>query len=157
MARQYLKQLQVANVERQRKAAVTLQRYVYKSTISSFPTSESMDTLKFRGGGYSWEFLVGVCRPVLQILTIFQTKKCHFPHPFSNLFFRQKLCHHYLDYSANKKFLKSIPNSHISLSFLLIWNWNVNAFIHSRSSLENHTRFQTKMGKVYIPVFRPVL
>ena len=21
------------------------------------------------GGGYSWEFLVGVCRPVLQILT----------------------------------------------------------------------------------------
>lgn len=37
MARQYLKQLQVANVERQRKAAVTLQRYVYKSTISSFP------------------------------------------------------------------------------------------------------------------------
>ena len=22
-------------------------------------------------------------------------------------------------------------------------------FIHSRSSLENHTRFQTKMGKVY--------
>ena len=25
----------------------------------------------------------------------------------------------------------------------------VNTFIHSRSSLENHTRFQTKMGKVY--------
>ena len=22
-------------------------------------------------GGYSWEFLVGVCRPVLQILTLF--------------------------------------------------------------------------------------
>ena len=35
------------------------------------------------GGEYSWEFLVGVCRPVLQILTLFQTKKCHFPHPFS--------------------------------------------------------------------------
>ena len=29
-------------------------------------------------GGYSWEFLVGVCRPVLQILTRFQTKKCNF-------------------------------------------------------------------------------
>ena len=27
-------------------------------------------------------------------------------------------------------------------------------FIHSRSSLENPTRFQTKMGKVYT-VFRP--
>ena len=37
------------------------------------------------GGGYFWEFLVGVCRPVLQILTLFQTKKYHFPHPFSDL------------------------------------------------------------------------
>ena len=38
--------------------------------------------------GYSLEFLeflVGVCRPVPQILTLFQTKKCHFPHPFSDL------------------------------------------------------------------------
>ena len=35
-------------------------------------------------GGYSWELLVGVCRPVLQILTLFQTKKCHFSHPFSD-------------------------------------------------------------------------
>ena len=26
------------------------------------------------GGGYSWEFLVGVCRPILQILTRSQTK-----------------------------------------------------------------------------------
>jgi len=36
-----------------------------------------------RGGGYSWEFLVGVCRPVLQIHTPFQIKKLNFPHPFS--------------------------------------------------------------------------
>ena len=36
------------------------------------------------GKGYSREFLVGVCRPVLLILTPFQTKKCHFPHPFSD-------------------------------------------------------------------------
>ena len=28
----------------------------------------------------------------------------------------------------------------------------INTFIHSRSSLENHTRFQTKTGKVYIRV-----
>ena len=37
-----------------------------------------------RGGGergYSLKFLVGVCRPHLQIQTQFQTKKCHFPHP----------------------------------------------------------------------------
>ena len=31
-----------------------------------------------------WEFLVGMCRPVLQLLTPFQTKNCHFPHPFSD-------------------------------------------------------------------------
>ena len=31
--------------------------------------------------GNSW---CGVCRPVLQILTLFQTKKYHFPHPFSD-------------------------------------------------------------------------
>ena len=35
-------------------------------------------------GGYSWKFLVGVYLPVLQILTWFQTKKCNFPHPFSD-------------------------------------------------------------------------
>ena len=38
-----------------------------------------------RGGGYSSEFLVGVCRPVPQILTQFQTKRFHFQHPFSDL------------------------------------------------------------------------
>ena len=37
------------------------------------------------GGVYSWKFLVGVCHMVLKILTLFQTKKCHFPHPFSDL------------------------------------------------------------------------
>ena len=32
--------------------------------------------------------LVGVCRPVLQKLTLFQTKKWYFPHPFSDLAFK---------------------------------------------------------------------
>ena len=36
------------------------------------------------GGGYSRELLVGVCRPVLQILTLFQIKKIM---PFSSLLF----------------------------------------------------------------------
>ena len=57
---------------------------------------EQKDVVGVRGG-YSWDFLVEVCRPVLQILTLFQTKKCHFLHPFSDLACRQKLCHHYLD------------------------------------------------------------
>ena len=49
-----------------------------------------------------------------------------------------------------KKIFKSISNSNISLSFFLIWNWNdTDTFIRSRSSLENYTRFQAKMGKVY--------
>ena len=46
------------------------------------------NTLKHRryypGWGYSWEFLLRVCRPVLQMLTLFQTKKCNSPHPFSD-------------------------------------------------------------------------
>ena len=39
---------------------------------------------KEKNPGGTWEFLVGVCHPVFQILTLFQTKKCHFPHPFSD-------------------------------------------------------------------------
>ena len=49
-----------------------------------------------------------------------------------------------------KDFLKPIMNSHIipfSYSFGIE---TTNTFIHSRSFLENHTRFETKMGKVYI-------
>ena len=82
------------------------------------------------GGGvvaYSWESLVGVCRPVLQILTLFQTKKCNFLYPFSDLAFRQKLCYNYIDWSGNKK----------------------NHSNPLRSSLENHTRSLNKMGKAY--------
>ena len=86
-------------------------------------------------------------RPILQILTLFQTKKCYFSHPFSDLAFK-KLCRHYLDYSSNKKyFLKSIW---IRIFLFLSYSFGtetVNTFVHSRSALENHTRFQTKMGK----------
>ena len=57
-------------------------------------------------------------RPVLQILTLFQTKKCYFSHPFSDLAFK-KLCHHYLDYNSNNAIHS---NSQISFSFLLIWD-----------------------------------
>ena len=39
-----------------------------------------------QGGKVHLEFLVGACHLVLQILTLSQTKKkCHFPHPFSDL------------------------------------------------------------------------
>ena len=85
------------------------------------------------GVGYSWEFLVVVCRPVLQILTLFQTKNCNFPHPFSNQtskihtrFQTWPLSRNYFTITQiagqTKNFFKSISNSHISFFFLLIWN-----------------------------------
>ena len=50
------------------------------------PSVGGLDNTPGGGGGegYSWEFLVEMCRPVPQILTRFQTKKCNFPHPFSD-------------------------------------------------------------------------
>ena len=124
-------------------------------------------------GGYSWEFLVGVCRPVLQILTIFQTKKkCHFPHPFSDLVSkihtrfqtwkrvtkRNITCLHKTEIMSSllrlkapyKDVFKSISNSHITLCFLFIWNWNdEHTDSQPCSSFLNHTHFPTKMGKIY--------
>ena len=86
---------------------------------------------------------------VLQILALFQTKKCHFPHQFSDLdscFHRQKLypitvtlhggghreCGVWSE-REQEDFLKSISNSHITLSshsfgtreneLSLVWEW----------------------------------
>ena len=53
--------------------------------------------------GVLGDFLIGVCRPVLQILTLLQTKKSHFPDPFSDQTSKIHYYHHYLDYSANNK------------------------------------------------------
>ena len=118
------------------------------------------------GEGYSWKFLVGVCRLVLQIPTWFQTKKCNFPHPFSDytskihtrfrtpgrpgLYAESMLSLFWLE-RKEKKLFKSIPNSHIYFSFFLTYlelkrYWYVHTL---RSSLENHTRFQAKLGKEY--------
>ena len=103
---------------------------------------------------------MGVCRPVLQILTLFQTNKCYFPYPFSDLAFRQKLCHHYQIRAETKKFFKYISNSHISFRSYSFGIATINTFIQSRSSLANHTRFQTKKRprlcpRRCVPVFRP--
>ena len=73
--------------------------------------------------GFSRKFLVGMCRPVLQILTLFQTKKCHFPHPFLDLEMvtkRNITCLHKTEIMSSllrlkpqqKDFLKSISNSY---------------------------------------------
>ena len=47
--------------------------------------------------GVLGDFLMGLCRPVLQILTLFQTKKSDFPHPFSDQTSKIHYYHHYLD------------------------------------------------------------
>ena len=73
------------------------------------------------------------------------TKICYFSHPFSDLA-SKKLCHRCLDWNTNKH------DFFIRTFFFFSYPFGIkriNTFIHSRSSLENHIRFQTKMGKVY--------
>ena len=43
---------------------------------------QEVDGVGGGGGVYSWEFLVGVCRPDLQTLTLFQTKNVIFDTRF---------------------------------------------------------------------------
>ena len=85
---------------------------------------------------------MGVCRTVLQIVTVFQTKTFHFSHPFSDLA-SKKLCHHFLDSTPTKDI--SYLHNYFSLFSYTFGNKTINTFIHSRSFLKNHTRFQTKM------------
>ena len=60
---------------------------LYQCTVHEVPTEEEelsltrpigMQFANPGGEGYSKVFLVGVCRPALQILTLFQNKKCNF-------------------------------------------------------------------------------
>ena len=60
-------------------------------------------------------------RKMLFFTPVFRPGLRENPYPFSDLAF--KIMSSYLDENSNKNnFLKSITNSHISLSFLLIWN-----------------------------------
>ena len=68
---------------------------------------------------------------------------------------RQKLCHHYQVKAKTKKILQ-VHFEFAYFYFVLIHMYSfgietINTSIHvrSRSSHENHTRFQTKMGKVF--------
>ena len=78
----------------------------------------------------------GVCRPVLQVLTLFQTKKCHFPHRFKTWPVRN-----YVTITVRRLTLKRFLKTHFEFAYM----------IYSRSSLENHTRIQTKSGKSLCP------
>ena len=88
------------------------QNFIYPRLLKIRRTLTGLSSWFFPevGGGYSWEFFVGVCHPVLQILTRFQTKKCNYPYPFSDLPFRQKLRYHYQIRAQKQKLFKSISN-----------------------------------------------
>ena len=94
------------------------------------------------GGRYSWKFLVAVCRPVLQILTLFQTKNCNFPHPFSDLAFKIHTRFHVIITNIRrptKRPLK-IHFEIIGILLFLFYSFGIeatNKFIHPRSFLKN--------------------
>ena len=96
--------------------------------------------------GYFWKFMVGVCRPVLQILTPISDQKMLFSTPV----FRPSV---YVIITRLERKQKNSSNAFRIRTFLLrsysFGITTINSFIHSRSSLVNHTRFQTKIGKVY--------
>ena len=100
-----------------------------------------------RGGGYSWEFLVGMCCPVLQILSPISHQKCHYSHPFSDLA-SKKQCHHYLDQNSNKK--DFFVTSHEALR-IVYFDFNGQAAI---SWEENYKKWHLILRKKWTPRFK---
>ena len=104
-------------------------------------------------GGYSMEFSVGVCCPVLQIPTLFQTKMCHFPDPFLDLAFKIHICFQTCRGQEWVKFTQKFSSNDVFwILFFLYYSFGVektNTFIRSRGSLYNHTRFKITMVKIY--------
>ena len=108
--------------------------------------------------GYSWELLVGVCRPVPQILTLFQTKKNDIFHtrfqtrPLKSIpVFRYGLQAEIMSSLLRLGRKQKNPfRNRIFLFLSYVYSFGIdtiNTFMHPRSSFENHTWFQTKMGK----------
>ena len=90
----------------------------------------------FNPGVFSWKFLVGLCHPVLQTLNLFQTKKCHFSHTFSDL--ASKKLSSLLRLEQQPKKIYSSP-LRIRIYLFLSYSFGIetiNTFIHSRGSLE---------------------
>ena len=105
-------------------------------------------------GGYSWELLVGVCRPVLQILILFQTEKCYFSHPFSDQTSTIHTRFQIWPSGRNRNYViilrlgrkqKNSSNPfgiRIFLFLSYVYSFGIdtiNTFMHPRSSFENHT------------------
>ena len=105
------------------------------------------------GGGYSWEFLIGVCCPVLQILTQFQTQKCNFLHPFSDQ--TSKIHTRLLRLECKQK--NSSNPFRIRIFLFLSHSFGfetIHTLIHSVVPSKTIPDSRPKWGKS-IPVFRP--
>ena len=121
--------------------------------------------LRVLGGGG------GGCREILQVLTLFQTKKANFPDPFSDQAF--KICTRFQTWplgrsnvinnviitqirSQTKKLFKSISNSQVSLFSHSFGIETINTFIHSPNISPSKTipESRPKWAKC-IAVFRP--
>ena len=75
-------------------------------------------------------------------------QKCHFSHLLSELSPKKFMSSLILRLEQQQKIHIHIYKIFLFLSYSFGIETN-NAFIHSSSSLESHSRFQTKMGKVY--------
>ena len=87
----------------------------------------------------------------------FQTKKCHFPHPFSDLAFRQKLCHLFIRLEHKQK----VSSNAFRIFIFLLRSYSfgfetINTFMISHSSLEKQYPIPDHNGQnAVIPIFRP--
>ena len=78
-------------------------------------------------------FLVGVCRPLLQILPLFQTKTLLYPTPF----FRPGVGRNYVTITWIERQQKRVLKIHLEFAYYSFFGIETtNAFMHS---LENHT------------------
>ena len=94
---------------------------------------ESFNPTYLGNPGYSWEFLVGVCRPVLPILALFQTKKCHFHTRFETWSLRNYVIITQIR-TPNKTFLKPLRIRILLFLPYALGIETTNTFVHFRSS-----------------------
>ena len=77
-----------------------------------------------------------VCRPVLQILTLFQTKKCNFPHPFSDQTFEIHTRFQTCPLGRNYVIITYSSNPfQIGIFLFLSYSFGIETMIHSYTSV----------------------
>ena len=116
---------------------------------------------KFRGGGYFQKNWEGLCGTPPETLTLFQTKICDFPYPFSDLiknlipYFRPEALEPgtWLEYVRSCYGTYTVVGVNIKREMVLLPNDDEVAnssknIPNSRWECTNHTLFQTKMVKI---------